>query len=85
MSQIVIQSTEKLIIKRIGICIAAAVLVALAPFTASAHILAMVNYESKTEEGLHAHGTNATRTAARPLTHGECPLLAELGLSPISD
>ena len=42
--------------KRIGICVAAAILLALAPLTASAHILAMVNYESKTEEGLHAHG-----------------------------
>ena len=42
--------------KRIGICVAAAVLLALTPLTASAHILAMVNYESKTKEGLHAHG-----------------------------
>ncbi len=42
--------------KRIGICVAAAVLLVLAPLTASAHIRAMVNYESKTEEGLHAHG-----------------------------
>jgi DNA-binding beta-propeller fold protein YncE len=42
--------------KIIGICVAAAVLLALAPLTASAHILAMVNYESKTEEGLLAHG-----------------------------
>ena len=42
--------------KIIGICVAAAILLALAPLTASAHILAMVNYESKTKEGLHAHG-----------------------------
>ncbi len=42
--------------KRIGVCIAAAVVLALVPLTASAHILAMVNYESKTEEGLHTHG-----------------------------
>ncbi len=41
---------------RIKICVAAAVWLALAPLAASAHILAMVNYESKTEEGLHAHG-----------------------------
>jgi DNA-binding beta-propeller fold protein YncE len=44
--------------KTIGICVAAvtAALLASAPFAASAHILAMVNYESKTEEGLHQHG-----------------------------
>ena len=42
--------------KRIGICIAVAVLLAFAPVTASARILAMVNYESKTKEGLNAHG-----------------------------
>ena len=42
--------------KRLGICIAVAVLMALAPSTASARILAMVNYESKTEAGLKAHG-----------------------------
>ncbi len=42
--------------KKIGICAAAAVVLALAPLAASAHILAMVNYESKTEEGLRAHG-----------------------------
>ena len=42
--------------KRIGICVAAAFLLASAPLTASAHILAMVNYESKTEAGLRAHG-----------------------------
>ncbi len=42
--------------KTIGICVAAAVLLALAPLTASARILAMVNYESKTEAGLRAQG-----------------------------
>ena len=42
--------------KRIQICFATAVLLALAPLTASAHILAMVNYETKTAEGLRAHG-----------------------------
>ncbi len=42
--------------KRIGVCIAAAFLLALTPVSASARILAMVNYESKTEEGLKAHG-----------------------------
>ena len=36
-------------------CIMAVTFLALAPVTASAHILAMVNYESKTPEGLHAH------------------------------
>jgi DNA-binding beta-propeller fold protein YncE len=41
---------------RIKMCVTIAVWLALAPFAASAHILAMVNYESKTEEGLHAHG-----------------------------
>ncbi|MCH7958201.1 MAG: hypothetical protein IIB63_11660, partial [Proteobacteria bacterium] len=40
-------------IRMIGIL---GVVVALAPLTASAHILAMVNYESKTAEGLLAHG-----------------------------
>ena len=40
----------------IGFCIAVAALSVCAPLTASAHILAMVNYESKTEEGLQAHG-----------------------------
>ena len=40
-------------IRMIGIL---GVVVALAPLTASAHILAMVNYESKTAEGLAAHG-----------------------------
>jgi DNA-binding beta-propeller fold protein YncE len=38
--------------KTFGICLAAAVLLALAPLTVSAHILAMVNYESKTAEAL---------------------------------
>ena len=33
--------------KRIGICVTVAVLLALAPLTASAHILAMINYESR--------------------------------------
>jgi len=42
--------------KRIGICIAATVLLAFVPLTVSARILAMVNYESKTKEGLQAHG-----------------------------
>lgn len=44
--------------KTIGICVvaAAAALLASAPFAASAHILAMVNYESKTAEGLETHG-----------------------------
>ena len=42
--------------QRTGICVAAAIVLALAPLAASAHILAMVNYESKTEEGLRAHG-----------------------------
>ena len=42
--------------KIIKICVAVAVLLALAPLTASAKILAMVNYESKTKEGLEAHG-----------------------------
>jgi DNA-binding beta-propeller fold protein YncE len=36
--------------------IGAAFLLTVTPFVASAHILAMVNYESKTEEGLNAHG-----------------------------
>ena len=40
-------------IRMIGIL---GVVVALAPLTVSAHILAMVNYESKTAEGLKAHG-----------------------------
>jgi hypothetical protein len=40
----------------IRICVAVAALSVFAPLTASAHILAMVNYESKTEKGLHAHG-----------------------------
>lgn len=44
--------------KRIGFraAAAAAALLALAPLPASAHILAMVNYESKTEEALQALG-----------------------------
>ena len=42
--------------KAIRISAALAVLSVFAPLTASAHILAMVNYESKTEEGLRAHG-----------------------------
>jgi hypothetical protein len=42
--------------KKIGICSAAAVLLTVLPLTASAHILAMVNYESKTEEGLKTYG-----------------------------
>ena len=42
--------------KGIGFSVAVAVLSVFAPFTATAHILAMVNYESKTEEGLRAHG-----------------------------
>ena len=40
-------------IRMIGIL---GMVVALAPLTVSAHILAMVNYESKTAEGLLAHG-----------------------------
>jgi DNA-binding beta-propeller fold protein YncE len=40
----------------IGLCAAAAVLLVMAPVTVSARILAMMNYESKTKEGLHAHG-----------------------------
>jgi DNA-binding beta-propeller fold protein YncE len=39
-----------------GLYMVAAALLAFAPFNASAHILAMVNYESKTAEGLAAHG-----------------------------
>lgn len=35
---------------------AAAAFMFFAPASVQAHILAMVNYESKTEEGLHAHG-----------------------------
>ena len=42
--------------KAIRISAAVAVLLVFAPITASAHILAMVNYESKTEKGLQAHG-----------------------------
>ena len=42
--------------KGIGFSVAVAVLSVFAPFTATAHILAMVNYESKTEAGLRAHG-----------------------------
>ncbi|NQV44408.1 MAG: YncE family protein [Rhodospirillales bacterium] len=42
--------------KYVNILIAATFLLVFAPFSASAHILAMVNYESKTEEGLAAHG-----------------------------
>ena len=42
--------------KTLGICLAALGLLVMTPLSASAHILAMVNYESKTEEGLHEHG-----------------------------
>ena len=42
--------------KNIGIIAMAATLLVLAPLPASARILAMVNYESKTEESLHSHG-----------------------------
>ena len=42
--------------KGIGFSVAVAVLSVFAPFTATAHILAMVNYESKTVAGLRAHG-----------------------------
>ena len=42
--------------KGIGIGVSVAALLVFAPLTASAHILAMVNYESKTEAGLQAHG-----------------------------
>jgi hypothetical protein len=42
--------------KTIVLCGVAAVLLALAPLTVSAHILAMVNYESKTKEGLQTYG-----------------------------
>ena len=51
--------------KSIEICVATTVLLILAPLTASAHILAMVNYESKTEEGLHAHGIKIGRASCR--------------------
>ena len=42
--------------KTFRICATIVALIAWAPFAASAHILAMVNYESKTEAGLQAHG-----------------------------